>query len=50
MEVYIDDKIVKSMLSIKLNEDLWKTFEILLTYGMKLNPKKCVFGVGQGSS
>ena len=45
MEVYVDDMIVKSMLDAEHEQDLRKTFDILITYGMKLNPKKCMFGV-----
>ena len=41
----MDDMIVKSMFDVKQGQDLRKTFEILRTYGMKVNLKKCVFGV-----
>jgi len=45
MEVYVDDMIVKSMLDDVHGQDLRKMFDILRTFMMKLNPKKCVFGV-----
>ena len=45
MEVCVDDIIVKSMVDAKHAQDLRKTFGILWVFGMKLNPKKCVFGV-----
>jgi len=48
MEVYVDDMIVKSKLEGDHNRDLQKTFEILRAFNMKLNPKKCVFGVRSG--
>jgi len=48
MEVYIDDMIVKLMLDTQHGQDLQKTFNILWTYDMKFNPKKCVFGVQSG--
>ena len=48
MEVYVDDMIVKSMLDAEHEQDLLKTFDILRTYEMKLNPKRCMFGVRSG--
>jgi len=45
MEVYVDDMAVKSILDIEHGMDLRKTFDTLRTFGMKLNLKKCVFGV-----
>ena len=45
MEVYVDDMIVKSMLDAEHGQDLRKTLDILRTFDVKLNPKKCVFGV-----
>ncbi|XP_074383343.1 uncharacterized protein LOC141724929 [Apium graveolens] len=48
MEVYADDMLVKS----KETEDhvvhLAEMFRVLRKYKMKLNPKKCVFGVESG--
>ncbi|CAL9025320.1 unnamed protein product, partial [Prunus brigantina] len=48
MEVYVDDVLVKSLLADHHVADLPVTFAILRTYGMRLNPAKCVFGVGSG--
>ena len=45
MEVYFDDMIVKSKAEEDHGNDLRKTFDILQAFSMKLNPKKCVFGV-----
>jgi len=48
MEVYVDNMIVKSKNEEDHSRDLQKTFEILRAFNMKLNPKKCVFGVRSG--
>jgi len=48
MEVYMDDMIVKSKQDVEHSRDLQRTFEILRIYNMKLNIKKCVFGVRLG--
>ena len=45
MEVYIDGMLVKSKTSTQHADDLAETFTIIWKYGMKLNPKKCTFGV-----
>jgi len=45
MEVYVDDMIVKSMLDETHSPALRQTFNILRAFRMKLNLKKCVFGV-----
>ena len=45
MEVYVDDMIIKSKNDVDHDHDLRKTFDILRAFSMKLNPKKCVFGV-----
>ncbi|KAK4397959.1 Transposon Ty3-G Gag-Pol polyprotein [Sesamum angolense] len=45
MEVYIDDMLVKSAKEQDHIEDLKECFQILTTFGMKLNPAKCTFGV-----
>jgi len=44
----VDDMIVKSMQDGEHGRDLRGTFEILWRYDMKLNTKKCVFGVWLG--
>jgi len=48
MEVYVNDMIMKSKVEEDHSNDLQKTFEILRVFNMKLNPKKCVFGVRSG--
>ncbi|XP_056691831.1 uncharacterized protein [Spinacia oleracea] len=48
VEVYVDDSIVKSKKEADHIEDLKETFATLRQFGMKLNPKKCVFGVKSG--
>ena len=48
LEAYIDDIIVKSKERSDHLADLRETFESLRQYNMKLNPKKCVFGVEAG--
>ncbi|XP_021867331.2 uncharacterized protein [Spinacia oleracea] len=48
IEVYVDDSIVKSRLASDHIDDLRETFETLRRFRMKLNPKKCVFGVRSG--
>jgi hypothetical protein len=45
VEAYIDDMVVKSKKHVDLLDDLKETFDNLHKYKMKLNPKKCVFGV-----
>ena len=48
MEVYIDDMLVKSKERLDHTKHLQETFELIRTYGMKLNPLKCAFGVSSG--
>ncbi|KAL2252683.1 UNVERIFIED_CONTAM: Retrovirus-related Pol polyprotein from transposon opus [Sesamum indicum] len=48
MEVYVDDMLVKSKRSQDHLADLAQAFAIMRSYGMKLNPDKCTFGVGGG--
>nr|XP_021851941.1 uncharacterized protein LOC110791498 [Spinacia oleracea] len=48
IEAYIDDMIVKSKQREEHLADLRETFETLRKYQMRLNPKKCVFGVTTG--
>ena len=45
VEAYVDDIVVKSKWTDHLVVDLEQTFAKLLVNGIKLNPKKCVFGV-----
>ena len=48
IEVYVDDMIVKSKQDVEHSGDLQRMFESLWTYGIRLNSKKCVFGVRLG--
>ena len=45
IEAYIDDMLVKGKTMSQHIVDLKKTFSTLRTYGMRLNPTKCAFGV-----
>lgn len=48
LEVYVDDSIVKSVRAEDHVKDLEETFSNLRKHNVKLNPKKCVFGVRSG--
>ncbi|CAH9090598.1 unnamed protein product [Cuscuta epithymum] len=48
MEAYVDDMIVKSRQSTTHADDLRGIFEIMKRYNLRLNPKKCTFGVQGG--
>ncbi|XP_073138042.1 uncharacterized protein [Henckelia pumila] len=48
VKVYVDDILVKSQDDVGLLADLKETFSTLKAYQVKLNPKKCVFGVRGG--
>jgi len=48
MKVYVDAMIVKSKTDVYHIHNLRKMFDILRTFSMKLNPKKCVVGVWSG--
>ena len=48
MEVYIDDMLIKSKERSDHANHLQQVFDLLRTYGMKLNPAKCVFKVSAG--
>ena len=48
MEAYVDDMIVKSRMPSNHIIDLGETFQRLREFGIRLNPKKCVFGVSAG--
>ena len=48
MEVYINDMLVKTRECLDHTKHLQKTFDLLRTNGMKLNPLKCEFGVSSG--
>src|SRR3954467_9603162 len=48
VQVYVDDIIIKTYKANTLLDDLRETFAALNKYMMKLNPKKCAFGVPAG--
>ena len=48
MKMYIDDMVVKSKQESQHIKDLQGTFEVLRQHKLRLNAKKCVFGVGAG--
>lgn len=48
IEVYVDNMITKSKNPTCHIHHLSETFELLRKYKMRLNPKKCVFGVSSG--
>ena len=48
MDVYIDDMLVKSKECPDHAGHFQEAFELLMAYGMKLNPSKCAFGVSAG--
>src|ERR1041385_9171109 len=48
VQVYVDDIVIKTYTANTLLDDLRKTFAALNKYRIKLNPKKCAFGVPAG--
>ena len=48
VEAYVDDIMVKSKRVDQLVADLEQTFAKLRANDIKLNPKKCIFGVSRG--
>ena len=46
--VYVDDIVVKTSQAYDLIANLAATFMNLRRFNIKLNPKKCVFGVSKG--
>src|SRR3954466_150282 len=48
MQVYVDDIVIKTYSAATLLDDLRETFAALNKYRIKLNPKKCAFGVPAG--
>ncbi|GJS89967.1 putative nucleotidyltransferase, ribonuclease H [Tanacetum coccineum] len=48
LEAYVDDMVIKSKDEKDLLADIAETFENLKAINMKLNPKKCSFGVEEG--
>src|SRR3954471_8599111 len=48
LQVYVDDIVIKADKADTLLDDLRETFGSLNNYRIKLNPKKCLFGVPAG--
>ncbi|GKD37204.1 reverse transcriptase domain-containing protein [Tanacetum coccineum] len=48
LEAYVDDMVTKSRAERMLLADISETFDNLRKINMKLNPKKCSFGVEEG--
>ncbi|KAL0400314.1 UNVERIFIED_CONTAM: Retrovirus-related Pol polyprotein from transposon gypsy [Sesamum radiatum] len=48
IEVYVDDMLVKSRKEEDHLGDLQQAFDVMRAYGMRLNPRKCTFGVRGG--
>nr|GEY24439.1 reverse transcriptase domain-containing protein [Tanacetum cinerariifolium] len=48
IKVYVDDLVIKSRTEDEIVRDIKETFKTLREINMKLNPKKCTFGVEEG--
>ncbi|GKB76504.1 reverse transcriptase domain-containing protein [Tanacetum coccineum] len=48
LEVYVDDLVIKSRTEDEIVRDIEETFKTPREINMKLNPKKCTFGVEEG--
>ncbi|GKA85836.1 reverse transcriptase domain-containing protein [Tanacetum coccineum] len=48
LEVYVDDLVIKSRTEEEIIRDIAETFKTLRQINMKLNPKKCSFGMQEG--
>ncbi|GJU53674.1 RNA-directed DNA polymerase, eukaryota, reverse transcriptase zinc-binding domain protein [Tanacetum coccineum] len=48
LEAYVDDMVIKSKTEQEMVMDIAETFDNLRKINMKLNPKKCSFGVKEG--
>ncbi|GJX26723.1 reverse transcriptase domain-containing protein [Tanacetum coccineum] len=48
LEVYVDDLVIKSRTEDEIVKDIEETFKTLREINMKLNPKKCIFGIEEG--
>nr|GEY85090.1 reverse transcriptase domain-containing protein [Tanacetum cinerariifolium] len=48
IEVYVVDLVVKSHTEAEIVRDIEETFQTLCKINMKLNPKKCSFGLAEG--
>ncbi|GJR43663.1 reverse transcriptase domain-containing protein [Tanacetum coccineum] len=48
LEVYVDDLVIKIRTEDEIFRDMKETFQTLREINMKLNPKKCTFGIEEG--
>ncbi|GJT49235.1 reverse transcriptase domain-containing protein [Tanacetum coccineum] len=48
LKVYVDDLVIKIRMEDEVVRDIEETFKTLRKINMKLNPKKCTFGVEEG--
>ncbi|GJU98781.1 reverse transcriptase domain-containing protein [Tanacetum coccineum] len=48
LEAYVDDMVIKSTSEEEMLKDIQETFKRFRSINMKLNPKKCSFGVKEG--
>ncbi|GJU64887.1 reverse transcriptase domain-containing protein [Tanacetum coccineum] len=48
LEVYVDDLVIKSRTEQEIIRHIEETFKTLREINMKLNPKKCTFGIEEG--
>ncbi|GJS24630.1 reverse transcriptase domain-containing protein [Tanacetum coccineum] len=48
LEVYVDDMVIKNKAEKDMLADIAETFDNLRRINMKVNPKKCSFGVEEG--
>nr|GEU80684.1 reverse transcriptase domain-containing protein [Tanacetum cinerariifolium] len=48
LEAYVDDMVIKSQIKQDIIRDMEQTFSTLQKINMKLNPKKCSFGMEEG--
>nr|GEV93445.1 reverse transcriptase domain-containing protein [Tanacetum cinerariifolium] len=49
LEEYVDDLVIKSRTEHEIIRDIEETFKTLREINMKLNPKKCAFGIEEGT-
>ncbi|GJV84456.1 reverse transcriptase domain-containing protein [Tanacetum coccineum] len=48
LKVYVDDLVIKIRMEDEIVKDMEETFQTLREINMKLNPKKCTFGIEEG--
>ncbi|GKE12391.1 reverse transcriptase domain-containing protein [Tanacetum coccineum] len=49
LQVYVDDLVIKIRMETEVIRDTEETFKTLREKNMKLNPKKCAFGMREGT-